>query len=95
MSVTINVFRNGELKNRNLFHSKSISIVLDYLKGNDIDYAIQDSEDALEESRINNESIISIDDTNLLDVEGEANFVIEYSLSYDNTIYNNLLKILQ
>lgn len=95
MSVTINIFRNGELKNRNLFPGKSISIVLDYLKGNDIDYAIQDSEDALEESRINNESIISIDDTNLLDVEGEANFVTEYSLSYDNTIYNNSLKILQ
>ncbi|MFL0505243.1 hypothetical protein ACH0B5_05780 [Ureibacillus sp. 179-F W5.1 NHS] len=95
MSVTINVFRNGELKNRNVFPGKSILIVLDYLKGNDIDYAIQDSEDALEESRINNESIISIDDTNLLDVEGEANFVTEYSLSYDNTIYNNLLKILQ
>lgn len=95
MSVSLRIFKNGECTNVKHFPGKSIKPVIDLLSEKGVNYrSDKEVEDAYEITRNKDIILLGIDDTNILGVESMANFVSEYLLEYDVSVYKDITSVL-
>ncbi|AJD91546.1 hypothetical protein JMA_22290 [Jeotgalibacillus malaysiensis] len=91
MSVTITVYENGRTESEHIYPGKNIQIVLELLREKGVDYSADiESEEAKEKSKKEKLKLICLDDTNILNVEGSANFISEYTFEYEENLIKEL-----
>lgn len=95
MTVSVHVFDNGEKIEERIFGGKKIETVIEYLNEKGISFrADKGAKEATEISKHNKSKLIYLDNMNLLDVEGVANFYSEYLLEYDEEVYRKIISLL-
>lgn len=95
MTVSIRVFKEGKMIKEEIYAGKTIQKAIEFLDENKISYrSDKECEEAYEITKNTDLVIMCIDNTNLLGVEGTANFISEYLLEYDEKVHKELQKIL-
>lgn len=95
MSVSIRVFKNGEVVSEEIFGGKSFELVTDYLNENGIEYHTdKECEEAYEITKNKDVTVMCLDNTNVLGHEEMANFITEYLLDYKEKVFNDIKSLL-
>ena len=95
MTVTVYVFENGEKIEERIFAGRKIEPVIEYLNENNFSYRTdKEVKEAYEITKNNNIKLICLDNMNIINVEGMANFYKEYMVEYQDEIYREILSML-
>ena len=96
MTISLRVYENGELKKHHTALKKNLVAVDEYLLANNISHETgKEFDDIVEYTKEKQSKMILIDNTNVLGVDGGANFISEYWIDYNEDIYNGLIDKLQ